>query len=160
MKNIIMREMLWHLISHDLAMEIVEQDLATMSQQWLRALAIIDLLMKDEVIPHIFHFNHLEEVWIALKDLYKLVKTTQWFLLKNEFYKLNMQEPSSMLDFLFTVKDLLGLITRVGDVNDEDVVLMILNAFLESYESFVQGVSTQVTLPNFDQLSSRLMQEA
>ncbi len=65
-----------------------------------------------------------------------------------------------MLDFLFTVKDLLGLITRVGDVNDEDVVLMILNAFLESYESFVQGVSTQVTLPNFDQLSSRLMQEA
>jgi hypothetical protein len=33
MKNIIMRKMLWHLVSHDLAMEIVEQDLATMSQQ-------------------------------------------------------------------------------------------------------------------------------
>jgi hypothetical protein len=72
-----------------------------------------------------------------------------------------MQESSSMLDFLFIVKDLLGLIVGVGNVvKDEDVVLIILNVLFEPYESFVQGVSTQVTLPNYDQLSSRLMQEA
>jgi hypothetical protein len=69
-----------------------------------------------------------------------------------------MQESSSMLDFLFIVKDLLGLTTGMGDVaKDEDVVLMILNALIESYGSIVQGVSTQVTLPNFNQLSSKLM---
>ncbi len=117
--------------------------------------------MQDEVIPHIFHFNHLEEVWIALKNLYKLEKTTKLLLLKNKFYKLSMQEFSSMLDFLFTVKDLLGLIIGVGDVvKDEDVLLIISNVLFESYESFVQGVSTHVTFPNYDQLSSRLMQEA
>ncbi len=80
----------------------------------------------------------------ALKDPYKLAKTTQRIFLKNKFYKLSMQESSSMLDFLFTVKDLLGLITRVGDVvKDQHVVLIILNVLFESYESFVQGVLIQ-----------------
>ncbi len=62
-----------------------------------------------------------------------------------------MQDETSMLDFLFIVKDLLVQITRVGDViKDEEVVLTILNALLEPYESFVQGMSTQETLSNFD----------
>jgi hypothetical protein len=40
------------------------------------------------------------------------------------------------------------------------VVLTILNVLPKSYKSFVQGVFTQETLPNFDQLTSRLLQEA
>jgi hypothetical protein len=54
-----------------------------------------------------------------------------------------MQETSNMVDFLFTIKDLLGQIAGVGDVmRDEDVILTVLNALLDSYENFVQNVLT------------------
>ncbi len=56
----------------------------------------------------------------------------------NKFYKLAMQDETSMLDFLFIVNDLLVQIAKVGDViKDEEVVLTILNVLLESYKSFV-----------------------
>ncbi len=39
------------------------------------------------------------------------------------------------------VKDLMGQIVGVGHVTqDEDVILIILNALFDSYENFVQGV--------------------
>ncbi len=80
---------------------------------------------------------------------------------KDKFYKMNMQETSSMVNFLFTIKDLMGQIARVGDViRDEDVVLTILNALPNSYENFMQNVLAQGTLSNFHQLMSRLLQEA
>lgn len=66
-----------------------------------------------------------------------------------------------MENFLFIVKDLLGQIVGVCDViKDQDVVLTILNALSDSYENFVQSVSAQWTLPNFDQLTSKLLHEA
>ncbi|CAN5962531.1 unnamed protein product [Sphagnum jensenii] len=73
---------------------------------------------------------------------------------------MSIQETSSMVDFLFIVKDLLGQIVGVGDVIRDEDVLTVLNAFPDSYENFVQSVSAQWTLPNFDQLTSRLLQEA
>jgi hypothetical protein len=56
-----------------------------------------------------------------------------------------------MSNFLFIIKDLLVQIAGVGDViKYEEVVLTILNVLLESYESFVQGMSIQETFSNFD----------
>jgi hypothetical protein len=72
-----------------------------------------------------------------------------------------MQETSSMANFLFIVKNRLGQIIRLGDViRDEDVVLIVLNVLLDSYVKFMQNVLAQMTLSNFDELTSRLLQEA
>jgi hypothetical protein len=47
-------------------------------------------------------------------------------MLRNKFYKLSMQDDSSMCDVLLTIKDLLVQITSVGDViRVEDVVLIV-----------------------------------
>ncbi len=60
---------------------------------------------------------------------------------------MNMQETSSMVNFLFTIKDLLGQIARVDDIiKDEDVVLTVLNVLPNSYENFMQNVLIQGTL--------------
>jgi hypothetical protein len=66
-----------------------------------------------------------------------------------------MQKTSSMVNFLFTIKDLLGQIARV-----DDVVLIALNVMPNSYDNFMQNVLAQGTLSNFHQLMSRLLQEA
>lgn len=81
-------------------------------------------------------------------------------MLKNKSYKLSMQDDSSISDFLFTIKDLLIQIATIKNVIKNEDVLTILNALPDSYENFVQGVSAQETLPSFDQLTSKLLQEA
>jgi hypothetical protein len=59
-------------------------------------------------------------------------------MLQNKFYKLTMQDDTSMLDFLFITKDLLVQIVGIGNViKDEDVVLTILNVLPKSYEFFL-----------------------
>jgi hypothetical protein len=37
----------------------------------MKVLTIINLLIKDEIILHIFHLNTPHEVWIVLKYLYE-----------------------------------------------------------------------------------------
>jgi hypothetical protein len=72
-----------------------------------------------------------------------------------------MQKTSSMSNFLFTIKDLLGQIARVSDViRDKDVILIVLNVMPDSYDNFMQNVLAQGTFSNFHQLMSRFLQEA
>jgi len=75
---------------------ILEQYSVTTSQQQSWALAIINLSIKDDIIPHIFHLNSPKEVWNILKKLYESTRTYKLFLLKSTFYKLNMQETYNM----------------------------------------------------------------
>jgi hypothetical protein len=74
---------------------------------------------------------------------------------------MSMQETSSMVNFLFIVKNLLGQIIGVSDViKNEDVILIVLNVLLDSYENVMQNVLVQGTFSNFDQFTSILLQEA
>jgi hypothetical protein len=71
--------------------------------------------------------------------------------LGTSFTKVTIQDETSMSNFLLIIKDLLVQIAGVGDViKDEEVVLTILNVLLETYESFVQGMSVQETFSNYD----------
>jgi len=72
-----------------------------------------------------------------IKDLYEFVATPKHLMLQNKFYKLTMQDDTSMLHFLFTTEILLVQIVRIGYViKDEDVVLIILNVLPKSYKNF------------------------
>jgi hypothetical protein len=69
-----MQEMLWHLVSSNPIRRIMEKDSTIVSQQQMRALAIINLSVKDEIIPHISHLDNPHEVWIVLKELYEYAR--------------------------------------------------------------------------------------
>jgi hypothetical protein len=92
------------------------------------------------------------------KDLYEFIATPRHLMLQNKFYKLTMQDDTSMLDFLFITKDLLVQIVGIGDViKDEDVILTILNVLPKPYENFLLSMLAQKKFPNFDQLTSKLL---
>jgi hypothetical protein len=72
-----------------------------------------------------------------------------------------MEEGGNMNEFFLMVKDLIIQLTNIGDViNQDDVILTILNALLESYKTFVQGITAQDDLPNFDKLVGKLFNES
>jgi hypothetical protein len=62
MKNILMHEMLWHLVSPNPARGFMEEDSTIVVQQQMKALVIINLSIKDEVIPHLSHLDNPHEV--------------------------------------------------------------------------------------------------
>lgn len=136
-----MQKMFWHLILPRLDRSILEQNSVTTSQQRSRVIAIINLSIRDEINPHISHLESPKKVWNAQKEFYESIRTIQRLLLRSKFYKLNMQETSNVSNFLFVIKDLLGQITRMGDIiADENVVLTVLNALPKLCKNFVQGV--------------------
>jgi hypothetical protein len=57
-----MHEMLWHLVSLDLTKMIVVENSMAISQQQMRVLVVINILIKDEIISHIFHLENPHEV--------------------------------------------------------------------------------------------------
>ncbi len=59
-----MHEMLWHLVSLDLTKMIVVENSMAISQQQMRVLVVINILIKDEIISHIFHLENPHEVWL------------------------------------------------------------------------------------------------
>ncbi len=92
--------MLWHLVSLDATKEIMEEDSTIVAHQQMRALTIINLSIKYEVIPHISHLDNPHEVWTILKYLYESTRIVKWLMFRNKFYKLIMQDETNMLDFV------------------------------------------------------------
>ncbi len=57
-------------------------------------------------------------------------------------------------------KEVCSQLASVGvKIENEKLVQILLNGFLESYESFVQGLSTLTTLLTFEQIIGKLLHE-
>ncbi len=66
----------------------------------------------------------------------------------------------SLNSYLQEFKELCSQLAGVGvKIENEELVQILLNGFLESYESFVQGLSTFAALPTFEQIVSKLRHE-
>ncbi len=57
----------------------------------------------------------------------------------------------SLYSYLWEFKELCSqLASGCVKIENEELVQILLNGFLESYESFVQGLSTLAALPTFE----------
>jgi hypothetical protein len=66
----------------------------------------------------------------------------------------------SLNKYLREFKEVCSQLANVGvKIENEEVVQILLHGFLESYESFVQGLSTLVALLTFEQIVSKLLHE-
>ncbi len=66
----------------------------------------------------------------------------------------------SLNSYLQEFKELCSQLAGVGvKIENEELVQILLNGFLESYESFVQGLSTLAALPTFEQIVNKLRHE-
>jgi hypothetical protein len=62
--------------------------------------------------------------------------------------------------YLLEFKEVCSQLVGVGvKIENEELVQILLNGFLESYESFVQGLSTLAALPTFEQTVGKLLHE-
>jgi hypothetical protein len=62
----------------------------------MRTLSIINLSIKDEVIPHIVDFIDLMVCWNKLKNLYESNKIVRRLMFRNHIYNIKMEEGANM----------------------------------------------------------------
>ena len=90
MRSLLQEEDLWHLVNPDEEHNavIVDDNVGVVARLRSCAMALINLLVKDVIIPHIAELIEPEEVWKTLKNLFESQGNVRRLLLKNRLYAL------------------------------------------------------------------------
>ena len=131
-----------------------------MAKRQTRALAILCLSVRDEIIPHISEISNLAVVWATVKSLYETSGNARKLLLKSKLYNLKLEEGGSVAEFLKEVKDISNQLIAIGEtVSNDEIVEHVLNALPESYEHFVSSIGLRDRLPDVTTLTGLLLHD-
>lgn len=162
MRNMLSREDVWKLVEPPVGTVAPTNpaEIAALQLVKHKALTMIALSVRDNVIPYISSITEPAECWKALKDLYANSTNSRKLLLRRKLTNLKMQEGSSMSEFLQHLKELLNEFACIGQaVTDAEVVEHVLMALPESYEGLVNTLMYRPALPTVAELTVVLMQD-
>ena len=179
-RNVLQKEDLWDVVNHDptlgaivvvpaaLPADANAAAIATarvevnrqLARRQTRALAILCLSVRDEIIPHISEISDPAVVWATVKSLYQTSGNTRKLLLKSRLYNLKLEEGGSIAEFLKEVKDISNQLIAIGKtVSNDEIVEHVLNALPESYEHFVSSIGLRDRLPDVTTLTELLLHD-
>ena len=178
--NVLQKEDLWDVVNHDptlgaivavpavlpadadaaaIATAHVEANMQLARRQ-TRALAILCLSVRDEIIPHISEISDPAVVWATVKSLYETSGNARKLLLKSRLYNLKLEEGGSVSEFLKEVKDISNQLIAIGEtVSNDEIVEHVLNALPKSYEHFVSSIGLRDHLPDVTTLTGLLLHD-
>ncbi len=142
---------------------IVSLSLFEIEQCKSKALVILTMFVKDQVIPYLLDVDDPKVSWTLLHQMYEPKSMTRIFFLQSKLYQLKMDDDvgslnSDLRDFKEVCSQLVGVGVKI---KNEKLVQILLNGFLESYESFVRTfhISSLTVLPIFEQIVGKLLHE-
>lgn len=162
MRNMLSREDTWRLVDPPAGTvaPTTPAQIAALQLQKNKALTMIALSVRDNVIPYISNVTEPDECWRVLKDLYANNTNSRKLLLRRKLTNLKMQEGSSMSEFLQHLKELLNEFACIGlTVTDAEIVEHVLMALPESYEGLVNTLMYRPALPTASELTVILMED-
>lgn len=127
-----------------------------------KALAIINLLVADEVITHLQGKTLASQAWKTLKDLFETKNETRVSYLRNQLYSCKMTNNDSITSRLQKLKETKEQLIAVGeDIQGRELVSITLNSLHAGFHIFVTSIClTSRPKPlTFDELSGLLLQE-
>ncbi len=159
MKNLIIWDDLWYIITFNDDQVLVENE-EILSCKMQRLLAMINILLKDEVIPYILEIDDLKDVWNKLEKLFATTTQTKRLLIRNWLYNTRVEEGGNVFEYLIIIQDFNKQQIVMGDlIRNKDIVVGMLNVLLESYESFVQTIINRTKFPTMDEFKNCLQHE-
>lgn len=142
---------------------IVEVDeTTTLERERLKkkALSIINLAVRDCVVPYILDIEDPTFCWERLKNLYATNNNARRMLLRRKLTNLKMEEGTMMSTFLQSVQDLVNQLAGIGEkIPDDEIAEHMLTALPELYEPLVSSVAYRTEMPTLSELTSLLLNE-
>lgn len=97
-------------------------------------MTIINLSIKDKIIPYVMGIQKPKDVWEVLKKLFKMKYSSQRMLIRNKLTNLKMDKTTSMEDFLINIKDLVNQLAGFGEII---IKYVLVNVLPPSFDHFV-----------------------
>jgi hypothetical protein len=165
-KNILQKEDLWAVVEPPplapgtvVPIETADQAVARVRREQ-KALSIICLSVRDEVIPNIVNEVSPVDCWRKLTALYENRSTSRKILLKNKLSSLRMAEDGQVAQFLQQVQEVINQLASIGEVvSDTDLVTMVLNSLPESWDGLASSLVYRAQIPTFTEVSGLMLQE-
>jgi hypothetical protein len=126
-----------------------------------KVLVILIMFVKDQVIPYQLDVDDPKVCWTLFQQMYEPKNMIRNFFLRSKLYKLRMDDDvGSLNSYLQEFKEVCSQLAGVGvKIENEELVQILLNGFLESYESFVPGLCKLTALFTFEQIVGKLLHE-
>lgn len=152
----------WKLIepSPDTVAPIDAAELTALQAQKNKALTMIALSVRYNVISYIANITEPNVCWATLKALYASSLNSRKLLLRWKLTSLKLEEGGSMFTFLQHLKEFINELVCAGEIiTDEEIVEYVLIALPESYEGLVKTITYRPTLPSVAELTIMFLQD-
>ena len=130
-----------------------------------KALATINLLIEDGPLLQIQHIKKAYDIWKSLENLYSPKGFTSEFLILREFFDTNLNNTSSMEEYLNKIKQLSDqLKAKDIELPKQVVIAWVLNNLTDNYDGLVSNITqtlwNDIKAYNLEDLFSNLLDES
>lgn len=126
-----------------------------------KALATITLSVKASQLSHLKSCSTAFEAWEKLKEIHRPSGPVRKVSLYKKLLNSRMSDGEDMCNFLNEFASAVDKLAEVGIVlQDELVVIILLSSLPKCYEQFVVAMETRDSLPSFQILKVKLLEEA
>ena len=152
---------IWAIVSGDEVKLEPPQATAAAIQDWQRrenkVKVLLQMSIKDNIIPHIRECKTSKETWDTLKNLYETKTTNQILYLKSKLISIKMEENENISSFISRIKDLKDKLGDIGETTSStNLVTVTLNGMLDKYQIFITILEARDKAPTFDELAGIL----
>ena len=157
---IVLREMeLEKYIESNLPMPKNESEKVTWKRH-NKAMKIIIDSVKDHILLSIANLQTAFEMFSSIQNTFEINNTSRLLTLKQDLLYIKMKNGESITSYFLRITKLKDqLATMKNQVDDKELSMISLRGLPLSWETFIQGLSSQPKLPKFDQLKNECTQE-
>lgn len=160
MKSVLIHSSLWNIVfgksTRDEAKNVSEWN-----QLDEKALATITLSVKASQLNHLKLCKTSNEAWKRLEDIHRPSGPVRKVSLYKKLLNSRMTDSEDMSCFLNDFSNAVDKLSEVGiELQDELIVIILLSSLPKSYEQFVVAMETRDSLPKFQILKVKLLEEA
>ena len=147
LKHLLIAKELWGYIDDSIeepANEAQPDVKANYKKKSNQAMSTIVLSVSDELLYLITECVKAKETWNKLKAHFERATLSNKLFLKKQYFRMEMQEGSSMEGHLKHMKELSNKLSAINAaISDEDQVVTLLGSLPESYASLVTALETR-----------------
>ena len=103
-----------------------------------KAKRIIAYYIKDRLIPHVYAFNTLKELFDALTKMFEGKNINQKMTLRNKLKNVKIQNSDTMQSYFTRAAQFKEQLEAVEE--EEEIVMTTLSGHPRSWDSFIQGI--------------------
>ena len=162
MKHLLMAKGLWSLLdgSEVVASEVSVAAVALFHSRLHKAFSTIVLAIDSFQLYLVTSCEEPKQAWNALKNHFERETLANKLLLKNQYFRSEMKEGTSVDKHLKRMKDITDKLAAIGaPISEEDQVVTLLGSLPRSFATLVTAIETRMDDVSLDYVQQALVQE-